>query len=479
MLRVSGSRLVFALALTSVVAAYAISGCADSQESDATASIATACPDALAAGAALGITPIPDDVPAAYGQIFCKYTEIIAPNGKPIRIFAEKEISNEQLVHARGVLAFFIEDVPGSEYGADKSAIANRMADNEATLVMMKGHDGEFDRYDSDAWEEIDGQALYEDETVATGSDWYVNNVYEGHRDASFEEILHLVHDNGIGIDVEWMPEGAAPEYQAHIREAMDNALYDEGLWAQGERTADWIEELREEGSLTQEYLASVIDAYYGLWGAFTERPGGMWGIYVAKTREEIAEKDPRGYALMEMFFNPYVTYEARVDGGFEGTFMMSFDPETPYTHKSQYLVNVTLTGENDSGLSGNDQDNRLRGNTGDNALDGRDGIDTARFTGPRDEYQISREGNTVTVEDSVAGRDGIDTLTGIEQLEFSDSSVGTVEVGKIADLIVVGANPLDHISNLRGLEMVFKGGVPMSPVQGEGQASFWELYMR
>jgi len=429
MLRVSGSRLVFALALTSAVASSAISGCADSPKTDAAAPLVTACPEALAAGAVLGISAIPADVPEAYGRIFCKYTEIIAPNGKPIRIFAEKEISNEQLVHARGVLAFFIEDVPGSEYGAEKSAIANKMADNEATLIMMKGHDGEFDRYDAETWEEIDGQALYEDETVATGSDWYINNVYEGHRDASFEEILHLVHDNGIGIDVEWMPEGAAPEYQAHIREAMDSALYDEGLWAQGERTADWIEELREEGSLTQEYLASVIDAYYGLWGAFTERPGGMWGIYVAKTREEIAEKDPRGDALMEMFFNPYVTYEARVDGGFEGIFMMSFDPKVPYTHKARYLVNVTLTGTKDSGLSGNDQDNLLRGNAGDNNLDGAGGIDTVRLAGTRAEYQISREGDTIIVEDTVTGRDGIDTLANIERLEFADVSVEAGEI--------------------------------------------------
>jgi len=424
MLRVSGSRLVFTLALTSIVVSSAISGCADSPEPVVAPPLGTACPDDLAAGAALGITPIPDDVPGAYGEVFCKYTEIVAPNGKPIRIFAEKEISNEQLVHARGVLGFFIEDVPGSEYGADKSAIANKMADNNATLIMMKGHDGEFDRYDSDVWREIDGQALYEDETVTTGSDWYVNNVYEGHRDASFEEILHLVHDYGIGVDVEWAPEGAAPEYQAQIREALDNALYDEGLWAQDERFADWVEEIREEGSLTQEYLASVIDSYYGLWGAFTERPGGMWGGYIAKTREEIAEKDPRGYALMEMFFNPYVSYEARVDSGFEGTFFMSFDPEVPYAHKSQYLVNVMLTGERDSALSGNDQDNRLSGNAGDNYLDGGAGIDTVRFTGPRDEYEVRRDGNTLIVEDSVPGRDGIDTLAGIERLEFSDSTV-------------------------------------------------------
>ena len=32
------------------------------------------------------------------------------------------------------------------------------------------------------------------------GDDWFVGCDYD-HRDAAFEEILHLVHDNGIGID--------------------------------------------------------------------------------------------------------------------------------------------------------------------------------------------------------------------------------------------------------------------------------------
>ncbi len=38
-------------------------------------------------------------------------------------------------------------------------------------------------------------------------------------------------------------------------------------------------------------------------------------------------------------------------------------------------------------------------------------------------------------------------------------SVLGTVEVGKLADLIVVGANPLDDIENLRALELVVKHG--------------------
>ena len=36
---------------------------------------------------------------------------------------------------------------------------------------------------------------------------------------------------------------------------------------------------------------------------------------------------------------------------------------------------------------------------------------------------------------------------------------LGTVEAGKLADLIAVAANPLDDINNLRQLRLVIKGG--------------------
>jgi imidazolonepropionase-like amidohydrolase len=38
-------------------------------------------------------------------------------------------------------------------------------------------------------------------------------------------------------------------------------------------------------------------------------------------------------------------------------------------------------------------------------------------------------------------------------------AELGTVEVGKLADLIVVGANPLEDITNMRRLQLVLKEG--------------------
>jgi imidazolonepropionase-like amidohydrolase len=44
---------------------------------------------------------------------------------------------------------------------------------------------------------------------------------------------------------------------------------------------------------------------------------------------------------------------------------------------------------------------------------------------------------------------------------------LGTVEVGKLADVIVVSANPLDNIDNVRQLQLVLKEGRVVSDKRG------------
>ncbi|VVP19203.1 hypothetical protein PS893_03735 [Pseudomonas fluorescens] len=75
--------------------------------------------------------------------------------------------------------------------------------------------------------------------------------------------------------------------------------------------------------------------------------------------------------------------------------------------------------------------------------LTGTDNFDTALFSGNASEYTVAVDGNAVIVTDLVAGRDGVDRLTGIERLQFADqaqaSGVGTVSnsapVGRLAIL--------------------------------------------
>ncbi|WP_281287258.1 calcium-binding protein, partial [Blastochloris sulfoviridis] len=92
---------------------------------------------------------------------------------------------------------------------------------------------------------------------------------------------------------------------------------------------------------------------------------------------------------------------------------------------------------------TGNELDNRLVGNRGDNVLlglagndvleggagtddlDGGGGTDTAVFSGNLADYAIGfTTSGVVTIADTVSGRDGLDTLTDIEFLQFADGTI-------------------------------------------------------
>ena len=376
--------------------------------------------------AELGILALPEAEDARIGKVsvgrlkaegFTKAAAVEAPNSKPIWIVAQTQVPNIAVARARNLLRFFLQPVEGSEWGGIeiKAAVANTMAERHAMLMMPTGahREGHEPR--------IPAQPLYQDETPIEGSTWYLNNDWD-HRDAAFEEIFHLVHDMGIGTD----RPGALPAYQEMIDSEARRAIADQ-RWGRpiNDRVDRWLKELEAENSLAQEYIAAVIDTYYGLWGAFDRRAGGMWGIYVAKTRNELAELDPRGRELVEMFLPPTLEgYEALVDPSFEGTFTLRFDPERPWTHKSRYLVEVRLTGSRSSSVEGNQEDNVLTGNRGDNLLDGGEGRDTACFKGPRSDYLLRMDGQRLEVRDTEPDRDGTDTLVEIEVLRFADGTL-------------------------------------------------------
>lgn len=354
-------------------------------------------------------TTLPSGLDSVYSTAnkFNRYTKVTAPNGKPIHIVAQDQLTNEQIIRARSVLEFYLTNYEGSLYGSDKSAVANKMADNGAILALLNGADGE-----NSIGEQVTGQPLYYSEIQTEGGSWYMNQNYE-HRDATFEEILHMVHDTGIGVDGNSSFVGALPAYQSAIRTAQQNALTN-NLWGIGQTS--WIKELTQENSLSQEYLASVIDSYYGLWGAYTESStNGMWGFYVGKDRADEQKDDPMGYALVGQFFHPYLTYNARIDASLNGNFSLKYDASKPYTNHSRYLKDVTLLGSNNNSVTVNELDNNITGNSGSN---------TVIFTGSSTEYSISSSNGVTTITDITANRDGANTLTGVEKAQFSDKTL-------------------------------------------------------
>jgi|GEM_PF-806719 len=379
---------------------------------------------------ALGVVALPSTVPAIYvSNGFVKYTKIACPNGEAIHFIAQNNISDAMIVNARSILQFYLTDFSGSQYGADKTAVMNTMGTNDATLMLVNGSHIEGQE------PTINAQPLYQNEMQVPGHAWYQTNNYD-YRDASFEEILHMMHDMGIGVDgPNSIPNGALPAFQTEIRAAQDNADNNNfQIWPMSAvDDAGWYNELDAENSLSQEYLASLIDSYYGLWNGWTEDPTtGMWGEYIAHNRAEIETEDPMGYALVPQYFSPFINIDMIIDPSFNGTFSLTYSGTTDYTTKSRYMQHVYLTGTNASGLQGNAEYNRLKGNVSNNSfeglkgndrLDGQGGVNTAIFTGDFADYTITNNTNHAIVADGTADRDGVDTLWNMHFLQFSDQT--------------------------------------------------------
>ncbi|MCS3765091.1 VCBS domain-containing protein [Bradyrhizobium centrosematis] len=76
--------------------------------------------------------------------------------------------------------------------------------------------------------------------------------------------------------------------------------------------------------------------------------------------------------------------------------------------------------GDTISAGGGNDG---ITGQGGDDLIDGGAGTDMVIFSGAQSQYNVTMAG-TIQVQDTVAGRDGTDTLTNVEVLQFSDGIV-------------------------------------------------------
>jgi len=364
----------------------------------------------------IGVVPLPAKLGKTLNGLFTKYTKLIAPNGKPIHIFAQSGVRDLQVVRAREILKYHLTSAPGTEYGSDKTAIANMMGDVRATLMYTDTQAHSFAMRSILRDSDLRLQDLYATESPVEGDYVYINNEAEPGgfftRDASYEEIMHLVHAKGID---EVMPDYAQAIVEAEQR-AIDADIYHYGRPA------------------PHEYIITGFDIYFGLWDHNPQGDGTSFGDeYPFHTRAEIEEGDRPLFDLVEGYWPEYLTYNAYIVPEFEGTFSIAFDENLEYTLKSRYLVNVTLTGDEDTNILGNDQDNHLVGNSGDNtitgaagsdAIDGGAGSDTAVFSGSSTEYNIMADGDKTIVTDSVSGRDGTDKLIGIEVLKFSDKTV-------------------------------------------------------
>ncbi|MCZ8308081.1 MAG: calcium-binding protein [Microcystis sp. LE19-98.1E] len=115
------------------------------------------------------------------------------------------------------------------------------------------------------------------------------------------------------------------------------------------------------------------------------------------------------------------------------------------YDHDQLFggLGNDTLRGfrGNDT-LFGEQGNDRLEGGSGNDTFYGGTGDDTAVYTGNRSQYSWTSNQGVFTITDSVANRDGIDTLYGIQKLQFSDQIVTIAPVEEDSPTITLTLSP-------------------------------------
>ncbi len=127
--------------------------------------------------------------------------------------------------------------------------------------------------------------------------------------------------------------------------------------------------------------------------------------------------------------------------------------------------------------ITGNSGANRLTGGAGADIIDGGLGIDVAVFSGVSANYTVSVNaalGNVVVT--ALSGTDGVDTLTGIEQLQFSDAVMlipvlltagNDLFTGTIDSDVVYGLAGNDTINGGAGSDQLY-GGDGIDTLNGE-----------
>jgi serralysin len=150
--------------------------------------------------------------------------------------------------------------------------------------------------------------------------------------------------------------------------------------------------------------------------------------------------------------------------------------PSTPDTQKMYdgtnnlgiawgVVIENAIGGSDADVLTGNSADNHLTGGAGNDTLSGGDGTDTAIYTGNVKNYslRLDRIHYTGTVTDQQIARDGQDTLSNIERLQFADATLNLSVLGMAKTVTAT------QLQQLEELYVAFFNRIP----DGDG-LSYW-----
>ena len=90
-------------------------------------------------------------------------------------------------------------------------------------------------------------------------------------------------------------------------------------------------------------------------------------------------------------------------------------------------VIENAIGGQGDDIILGNEAANKITGGKGNDEIDGGAGVDTAIYTGNKDQYTLEVTGDIITVKDNRNyNSEGIDTLRNIEKITFNDQTIDT-----------------------------------------------------
>ena len=109
--------------------------------------------------------------------------------------------------------------------------------------------------------------------------------------------------------------------------------------------------------------------------------------------------------------------------------------------------------GSGNDRLDGGEGNDVLVGGAGNDTLVGGDGLDSARYTGSRADYTVTRAAGVFQVVDkrSSAG-DGSDTLAGVERLVFADGAMALDIDGVAGQAFRIYRAAFDRLPDMKGM---------------------------
>lgn len=220
-----------------------------------------------------GVIPIDSDrVRGVIGEVFSQYIYVETPNGQRVNIFGTQGVQEEQMEYAKEILLNYFSTSGEAFSTSQKEIIMNSMGNRKCALVFFEDEEEFEEHIVRVSLSGFNVQDLYASESLNSGN-----------RDASYEEILHLVHNYGI-----------APTlfiYQDRLQKACDVAI-ESGLYSPPDDLP--------KADFDDEYFAALMDCYLGLWEG---TDGTMDGEYRPSSKGEMLMEDPEGYQLVRDLF--------------------------------------------------------------------------------------------------------------------------------------------------------------------------------